>query len=446
VLKYSSTFAESGLRRILTSWQLLLLVSITVRLAFVVSLDTRCLTWDDEREHHQIAWNLAQTGRFESSAYRAAPLYPTFLAVVYKVFGHNFLAARVCQALLGAILTLVVFRLAVLLFDRTTALVAGWCTALYPQFIYLTGVFYAEHTFAVLLALTVLSLVRHHDKPSPRRATLAGISMAATILCRPIGFAFVPFAGAYIFVSASSRSKLRCLAVFIAVTSLVVLPWTIRNAFVYWHFVPVATGQGMHLWMGNNDLSRGDADDRHLNPSNRFWMDRIGQPNTEGLTADKTHAGVPATGTTRLDEIEQDRALQQEAFRWARTHPRAFLRNSLRRLLTLHEAFSRTLSTNETTSTRNQLIASLTFYPVLTLGLIGAFLALRRNRASWILHAVVCSLTMIHLPMTACTRFRLPWDPYWIIFAAVAVVVFARSGLAWRDAHRAARQTRQGNH
>ena len=408
-------------RRILTSWQLLFVAALSVRLTFVATMGDAGLTWDDERDHDMIAWNLAQTGNFESSAYRAAPILPAFLAVTYNIFGHSFTAARAAQALLGAVLVVMVFHTARLLFGRTTGLVAGWCTALYPQLIYLSGVFYAEHMFAVLLAASVLSLVRCNEKPTFMRSAVAGLSLGLAALCRPVSLVLAPVAAGYVFWSCRPGKRMQSVCILIGVTLVAILPWTVRNAVVFRHFIPVAAGQGIHLWLGNNDLSRGDSDDRHLSLGGATIKYRVGQLGGQRRAEVEAQLESLQAELENVDDASMDSRLNREALAWIRAHPTVFLRNCLNRMVTMHEAFSRTLSSNEATSRRNRAIASVTFYPILICGVLGAFLAWRRNRASWVLHATVAALTLVHVVLTACTRFRIPIDPYWIIFASVAV-------------------------
>src|SRR6266850_1821903 len=139
--------------RFLGDWVLmgLTLAAISVRVAYVWTLPSDRLKWPDEHAFDEIAWQLVHTGQYESSAYRATPVLPWFLAAVYKVAGHDYRAARVGQAVLGGVIVLAVYGIGAGLFTRATGYVAAVGTAFYPPLIYLSGVFYAEHMFTVLL-------------------------------------------------------------------------------------------------------------------------------------------------------------------------------------------------------------------------------------------------------------------------------------------------------
>jgi len=190
--------------------------------------------------------------------------------------------------------------------------------------------------------------------------------------------------------------------------------------------VVISTGSGIHLWRGNNEVSRGDADDRHLMPLGDLWKERVAclkaaEQEEAFKRVKRLHLEVG-----QLDEVDADRRFGAEGRRWLLAHPQEFFKQSCRRLITLYSAFSKTLTQNDTTNARNRFIAAISFYPVLGLGLIGAVLAWRRTRASWVVHAVIVGLTLAYLPMTACTRFRIPLDSLWILLASVTVVEMCR--------------------
>jgi 4-amino-4-deoxy-L-arabinose transferase-like glycosyltransferase len=403
---------------------LVVVLAVGIRLAYGVTLDRAKLYWADEVVYDEIGWHLAETGHFQSTAYFASPVLPTFLAIVYRVFGHDYRAARICQALLSGVLVLAMFWLADVFFGRKTAYLTALGIALYPPFIYLSGVFYAEHTYMLLMAVTLCSLAQWQQRRRASWLIVAGILMGLTALCRPVFLVFFPFAAAYVWWRAPRKSKLRCSLSVCVVAAATIAPWTLRNAVVFKQFVPISTGLGTQLWLGNNDLSLGDADDRGLWPTTDLWNERA-----QTLLTDEQRAELTArmasfvVHPTELSEVSEDRRLVTEALRWSRAHPGKFLARCGRRVLTLYSAFTKTITKTEVVSHRKALVAALSFYPVLALGFGGMALVACRNKASLLLHAAIVANLLTYLPLTACTRFRLPIDAYWIAFAAFALVV-----------------------
>jgi hypothetical protein len=68
--------------------------------------------WDDAGIYEQGARDLSYEG------------YSLFLRAIYSVTGHSFIAVRVVQALLGALICVLIYRLAMLIAGRTVALLA----------------------------------------------------------------------------------------------------------------------------------------------------------------------------------------------------------------------------------------------------------------------------------------------------------------------------------
>src|SRR5437762_3283344 len=68
-----------------------------------------------------------------------APLYPYFLALVFSIFGHNLLLARVIQLGLGALSCVFVALAGRAFFSRMIGLIAGGLLALYGPALFFDG-------------------------------------------------------------------------------------------------------------------------------------------------------------------------------------------------------------------------------------------------------------------------------------------------------------------
>jgi 4-amino-4-deoxy-L-arabinose transferase-like glycosyltransferase len=402
---------------------LIVCVSIAFRVAFALSLDSHVLKWGDEQAYDQIAWHLAQTGAYESDPYRANPLMPAFLAGVYKVVGHDYRAARIVQCFTGGLLVAALFCFAKTFFGHRVAILSGILAAIYPPLIYLSSVFYGEHLLAVLAALGLCLLAQWQVKTGWHFLVGAGLLAGAAVLCRPVFLLFVPLAGGYVFTQARPGTRARSAAVFMGIAALVVLPWTARNYAVYHRFMLVSSGFGQHFWMGNNELSAGDEDDRFLCVGCAAW-----EPRLQHVSDPVRRSQIAAEGAAlkaRLDAVpreNQDSVYIPLAVHYISNHPGRFLKLCGRRLITLYSPLTTPNSSPELANARNKWIVAVAFYPILGFGLIGAALAWRCQPASWIGLMPVIAITIPHTLLIACSRFRWPSDICWMVFASLALV------------------------
>ena len=86
----------------------LFFLAFVVRLGFVLTLEHR-LYWPDEVAFDKIALGLLNGEGYQSGPFRANPVLPFFLAVVYKVFGHIYIAPRIIQSFIGALTACIIF-------------------------------------------------------------------------------------------------------------------------------------------------------------------------------------------------------------------------------------------------------------------------------------------------------------------------------------------------
>ena len=68
-----------------------------------------------------------------------APLYPYFLGVLYAVFGHDLLAVRIVQCILGALACALLGAAGSRLFCRTIGVFSGILLAVYPTAFFADG-------------------------------------------------------------------------------------------------------------------------------------------------------------------------------------------------------------------------------------------------------------------------------------------------------------------
>lgn len=144
----------------------------------------------DMTQYQERALHLMLAGTFPDAL--RGPGYPALLAFVYGLFGPSYWHARVANALVGGLLTLVTGWLARRAGAGPRAWVASAIVALYPALV-LSSVYLMPEGLYTLLAMLTLLLVRHR---APAIAVAAGATAGLAILTRSVGLALVAAAGA----------------------------------------------------------------------------------------------------------------------------------------------------------------------------------------------------------------------------------------------------------
>jgi 4-amino-4-deoxy-L-arabinose transferase-like glycosyltransferase len=407
----------------------LLFVAFVVRVGFVLTLENR-LYWSDEPVFNDIALGLLKGEGYKSGTFRANPVLPFFLASMYQIFGYNYIAPRLVQSLIGSLTVLLVFAIVQQLFSRRVAFLSSLWIALFPSLIYICGVFYVDCLLTFLIALNIYILYLNTQYEGYRSLAflmLSGLTIGITVLCRPIFLAFLPFA--IFFVVSSYRGSVAHRMIYavalVIMTSLTILPWTFRNYILFKRVILVSSGSGDFLWRGNNELTRGDTNDRYLHPGEGgVWTRRLQEVEpTRRRELVQKYSGVQRD-LESLDEIDRDRYLQRIALAFIGQNPSRALVLFIRKIGTIYTAYTGVWPTNrDNIGSTKRLVLSVIFYPTLILSLFGMLYALRQWRKYLILYLPIVSLTLAYGITTGASRFRIPIEPYIIIFASYGVVV-----------------------
>jgi len=204
-----------------------------------------------------------------------APVYPFFLAIIFKVFGSftaaSFYVAAFFNCLFSALVCWPLFYVALRIGNRTTAAVAGWLWAVFPSGILIPFEWIWDSSLSALLAISLLwSTFRLTDDPRRRNFILYGLFWGFCLLVNPALGAVFPFLLLWIYfrVGSSKLHRAANIALVLSLAILVCLPWTIRNAVQFHRFIPVRSDLPFELWMGNNPIY--DQHSRQLNRITRY--------------------------------------------------------------------------------------------------------------------------------------------------------------------------------
>ena len=191
-----------------------------------------------------------------------APGYPAFLALVYAAAGvgpHRFFAARLAQAILGALLVPLSWALARRAgFGDRAARWAAVAIAIFPLLVVYPLALASENIFIPLLTLSVLLLLQASESGRLRDYAAAGFILGLTALTRSIISGFVVIAAAWAWRAAAHRSDgLRRCAVLILCFLLVTLPWAMRNTLLHGRPTWIESSLGYNLYLGYHPKSTG---------------------------------------------------------------------------------------------------------------------------------------------------------------------------------------------
>jgi 4-amino-4-deoxy-L-arabinose transferase-like glycosyltransferase len=180
------------------------------------------------------------------------PLYSLWLAP-FLATGTLYPGVAIAQALAGASLTWIAWRLGTLLFDRRAGLIAAAAAAFSPYAVIHDTALQDTVFINLLMPLALLLLLRARDSGSAWTWIGGGLSLSIAVLVNARIALFVPCALGWILLSSGGdwRSRMRSAALVALPVLLLVGGWMMRN----WQVVgaPVLTTEsGEHLWVANS--------------------------------------------------------------------------------------------------------------------------------------------------------------------------------------------------
>jgi tetratricopeptide (TPR) repeat protein len=218
----------------------------------------------DSLYHHEWAEKIAGGDFWGNEVFFRAPLYPYFLALLYKLGGSSIAFAVFCQHLLGSITAVFLYFLAREFFSRRVGLLAGLLYAAYWPLLYFEGELLIVSLILFLNTGFLWVLARAMKSGRQRLFFAAGLILGLSAIARPSVLIFIvvlPLVlryGSGLLSRRGPRSSWQLNFVWgLAGTVLVILPVTIRNAVIGRDFVPIASQGGVNFYIGNNPQSDG---------------------------------------------------------------------------------------------------------------------------------------------------------------------------------------------
>ena len=221
--------------------------------------------WSDQDGYRRLGAAIAETGTFTRFPHAPrfvpevirTPVYPVFVALVFKVFGAQQQPVALAQTGLFVLICLVVHAMARRVASEPIALAAAAATALFPPIPYFGALVLTEVWTTFLFTVSMWMVIRAVQDCRPRAFAWLGFVLGLTALSRPVfalfplalaalGFALFPLFGIRV------RPRARQWAVMLTVFAVTMLPWFAYNYRTLGRFtLSPAGGVGRGLWEGS---------------------------------------------------------------------------------------------------------------------------------------------------------------------------------------------------
>ena len=417
-------------------WMVVLfLLALGLRVAFVLAVHRESLGFNDTLFYHSSATQMADGNGYAdlngAPTARWPPAYTFLLSLLYRVFGADYLAGEVFNAVVGAAAVPLLMLIALRVFGRREAIVAGAILALFPAQILYTEVLLAETLYATALlgVFALLTVLRPE-----RRTTVIAIGMAIGLatLIRGEGPLLLVIPLAAWWPELSKRDLAKRGALLLAAAALVIVPWTVRNAIVMDDFIPLSTNGGTTFWSGHNPRANGGP--------------TYATPELLARAGPESDPGTP---------LAQESLLRREALEFIVNNPRRELELIPLKLLWLNRGDSAVIDIwintvqegPEPLSQDNRVVigavADFAYYGLLLVTILSVALraGLRRRRVTRaVLGLFAASLVLYGFVLYGNFRYRAPLEPLMIL---VAAPLLSRLGRL-RDTDRSRRSTVDG--
>lgn len=240
-----------------------------------------------------------------------SPLYPLFLAGLFKVFGLYSLAAAhailVFNCLFQALTSGLLFLMGSRISGRNAGLFAAGLFLVNPNGWQFVAWAWPSQLFALLLALHFYCLLFPARNASAAGA-MAGATFALALLTDGAAITVAPVALIH-FAVAQQRDRFSATLLGAVLSFAVVMaPWTIRNYQQFDTFNPLRGNAGINLWVGNHPEARAES--------------------FHGLSPSPWHNAEEAKSFAKLGERDYDRRSRDRAIASILDDPALFLSNT----------------------------------------------------------------------------------------------------------------------
>ncbi len=370
----------------------ILICGFIIRLIFILTLKNQ-FYFDDEFEYFKMVNNFFNgNGLIIGENFKGfrPPFYPLILSILFFL-KFNLVGIRIFQVLLSTLTIYIIYLVGKETFGKKEGLFSAWISVFYPYFIFYNGFLLTETLFVFFTVLTVFYLIKLTEK-NGKFSLKAGILMGLSGLTRPTLQLFFPVSILHIlFFKENIKIKLKKIVFLSAGFCLVLTPWIIRNYKIFHKFIPGTTMGGWVFWEGNNPYSNGG-------PCSYF-----------------------PENINNMEEIARDKFLYKMTLKVIKENPNRFLYLLKNKFIRFWNIVPNAPEFEKKFLYR--IISVFSFGIMMPFFMMGFFTSFKNKKAQFF-QSLIILFTVFHMFYLASIRYRLPIEPFYIIFAVYGFFFF----------------------
>jgi 4-amino-4-deoxy-L-arabinose transferase-like glycosyltransferase len=408
--------------------------ALLVRLIYLWELrdaDVSFILVGDAYLYDRWAREIARGDWLGRAPFYQAPLYPYFLAALYKLLAPSLVVVRLVQALLGATACVLLALAGRAFFSPAVGLIAGGILAAYAPAVFFDGLI-QKAALDLVLATALLWLLGGLGPDLGAGRTLAvGLALGLLCLTRENALVLIPVVAAWLlaaFGAVPARRRLGYAGVFLAGIGLVLGPVALRSRAVGGEWFLTTAQLGPNLYIGN-----------HARATGFYAPLRSGRGDSRFERQDATELAQVALGRP-LTAGEVSRYWTGRTLADVRAAPGRWVR-------LLGWKLALTWNGGEVIDSEDPAVYAdssvlfrglgwlVHFGTVAPLAAVGLWITRRQWRRLWLLYAMLAAVTVSVVLFYVFGRYRYLLVPVVVLFAATGIdgAVDAGRRRRWRE-------------
>lgn len=366
-------------------------------------LDITVPAGGDSIQYDLLAQNLLKYRQFafepgKPTAHRE-PLYPYFLTGVYALFGHSYDAARIVQVIISGLTCVMIFLLALKLFDKKVALLAGVISCFYPYLVYYSTTILRESLSAFLLISTVYFLHKTYFENKILNTLVCGIFLGLCALLNSACLLFVVLTGLIFLIS----KKFKQTIILVVVFSVIYTSWIIRNYKVFNTLVLGSSAGGVV-----------------------FYLYTVTPYEIAGTPLEEKFQSIDPVFSKgkQMDEISANKYFIQQAIKIIKENPLEYINRCIKRFIKLYRFYPHRGKMYTHPETILVLVSIFSYGILFPFFIFGFIKSLKLINKYIFLLLPLFSFTAVYTLIWATGRYRLPLEPYIIILGSFGLNEF----------------------